>query len=628
MKRTNLLPLLFTGLAVFLFSNVKAQDNPCCPNLGFEQGNFTNWTGYTGTVGSSTGVITWNPAGLSQGPNNALPTPGLTNAPSHFINNVQGLDPNCWVANPCANASCMTRIAPGGGTTSVRLGNATNGYGAEKLEYSLKVQPCNTAFTYSFAVIFEDPSHTPTQQPSFLAQVLDSTGALIHPICAQYSVVASANDPNFYSNPAACAGANTSIRYRCWVTVGMDLAPYLGKTITLSFSTKDCALGGHYGYGYIDANCGILTAQAYYCPGQIGQIALVAPANYAAYQWFYPNGQPVPAPQGINDTCIIPSTGLNPGDTFTVQLSSTFNLACQTVLQVVLVPSQLQAVTSATSLTCFGSGNGTASITPSNGIANWTVQFYNMGGSLLQQNVIGSVSTVTMDSLAAGSYPVFIKDSLGCSYWDTITVTQPPAPTDTTLPVTYFCNGDSMMLLIAPTGFSANGAYSWTSYPNGGQLNPPQYIGDNNDTMIVFNPTPGNSYYLNYTINAQFNCKRNAIIQIVHGSTPYINPDSTANVFTPNGDGMNDLFYPLSNPTIGTSYFSYYAKEFSLKIYNRWGKLMYETDDYNQPWNGKNKGDGKDCADGVYYWIATYKNRCAPESDPPVEQKGFVHLFN
>jgi gliding motility-associated-like protein len=52
-----------------------------------------------------------------------------------------------------------------------------------------------------------------------------------------------------------------------------------------------------------------------------------------------------------------------------------------------------------------------------------------------------------------------------------------------------------------------------------------------------------------------------------------------ANVFTPNGDGNNDRFFPQGK---GISVI------YSFKVYSRWGELMYEA--YNIPINDENYG--------------------------------------
>jgi gliding motility-associated-like protein len=64
------------------------------------------------------------------------------------------------------------------------------------------------------------------------------------------------------------------------------------------------------------------------------------------------------------------------------------------------------------------------------------------------------------------------------------------------------------------------------------------------------------------------------------------------NVFSPNGDGKNDLFYARGEN----------ISQLNLKVYNRWGELVFESKDINAGWDGKYKG--KECAEGVYFYVA------------------------
>ncbi len=90
------------------------------------------------------------------------------------------------------------------------------------------------------------------------------------------------------------------------------------------------------------------------------------------------------------------------------------------------------------------------------------------------------------------------------------------------------------------------------------------------------------------------------------------------NVFTPNGDGANDLFIP----------FPYrFIESIDIKIYNRWGGLVYQTQDPNINWEGKNLQD-QDLAEGVYYYICQVVER---RLSGPVAQEeilnGYIHLI-
>lgn len=64
------------------------------------------------------------------------------------------------------------------------------------------------------------------------------------------------------------------------------------------------------------------------------------------------------------------------------------------------------------------------------------------------------------------------------------------------------------------------------------------------------------------------------------------------NVFTPNGDNVNEQF----TPTV------YNTKEWEMIIMNRWGNMVVKLDQNNPIWNGK------DCSDGIYFYeISTLK---------------------
>jgi len=47
--------------------------------------------------------------------------------------------------------------------------------------------------------------------------------------------------------------------------------------------------------------------------------------------------------------------------------------------------------------------------------------------------------------------------------------------------------------------------------------------------------------------------------------------------WTPNGDGHNDLLFPLTLNIVKINYF---------RVFNRWGQLMFETNTFNTGWNG------------------------------------------
>jgi len=66
------------------------------------------------------------------------------------------------------------------------------------------------------------------------------------------------------------------------------------------------------------------------------------------------------------------------------------------------------------------------------------------------------------------------------------------------------------------------------------------------------------------------------------------------NIFTPNGDSINDNFIPIKNKFI---------KDIDLKIYDRWGLLVFETTDPKINWDAKNQQSKNTCVNGIYYFI-------------------------
>jgi gliding motility-associated-like protein len=88
------------------------------------------------------------------------------------------------------------------------------------------------------------------------------------------------------------------------------------------------------------------------------------------------------------------------------------------------------------------------------------------------------------------------------------------------------------------------------------------------------------------------------------------------NVFSPNGDGIND-FYQVKAQTLRT---------FSGQIMNRWGNVVFEWtnwEDYEAGWDGKIRGGSK-AAPGVYFYVITAEGI----DGIPYDAHGALHLFS
>lgn len=66
------------------------------------------------------------------------------------------------------------------------------------------------------------------------------------------------------------------------------------------------------------------------------------------------------------------------------------------------------------------------------------------------------------------------------------------------------------------------------------------------------------------------------------------------NAFTPDGDGINDVFFP--------EWSGFEMSEYTFQIWNRWGELIFETNDPNAPWVGDVKSGSHFASNDVYTW--------------------------
>lgn len=132
----------------------------------------------------------------------------------------------------------------------------------------------------------------------------------------------------------------------------------------------------------------------------------------------------------------------------------------------------------------------------------------------------------------------------------------------------------------------------------------------NENTSHTFPQEPLSTYEVTlYAINGQCIDSTTTTIMVLDPEISYEIP----NVFSPNGDGSND-FFKIINP-MG-------VKEFSVTILNRWGNVVFESDDINFLWNGTIDNNGSECNDGVYFYKMKFSNLLDEEH----EEHGFVHL--
>ncbi|MFA6924481.1 MAG: gliding motility-associated C-terminal domain-containing protein [Bacteroidales bacterium] len=130
-------------------------------------------------------------------------------------------------------------------------------------------------------------------------------------------------------------------------------------------------------------------------------------------------------------------------------------------------------------------------------------------------------------------------------------------------------------------------------------------FGDNNNSPVQnpsHNYTNIGTYTIYLVVTDKKGCVDTAIKNIIYKDiyTVYI-----PNAFSPNDDGLNDVFGPKGNK-IDTK------EGFLMIIYNRWGEIIYKTNDYFKPWNGRFQYDGEIVQIGTYAYKIQVKELDGP----------------
>jgi gliding motility-associated-like protein len=165
------------------------------------------------------------------------------------------------------------------------------------------------------------------------------------------------------------------------------------------------------------------------------------------------------------------------------------------------------------------------------------------------------------------------------------------------------CGSDSLLVSLAFTGTGAD-SIIW-NMGNGDVFN--------TNSVNYYYTVPG-SYVVSMTAYDNVCDNVQTITNTVNFGGNVVSQATVPNVFTPNGDGENDLLKILSID--GSS-------EFSMLVFDRWGLKIFESDSSARVWDGKTKS-GNESSDGIYYYEVRYTDICTTEEKI---KTGFVHLY-
>jgi len=205
------------------------------------------------------------------------------------------------------------------------------------------------------------------------------------------------------------------------------------------------------------------------------------------------------------------------------------------------------------------------------------------GGSW-QWSTGDTTSSVSVSS--AGVYWIKVRSAYGCTGGDTVTFNYYPLPVVSLGADTTVC--EETPLLLQPFHTNSD-SLCWSD-------------GSAGETLTV----SAGGQYIVAGINKCGETRDTVLIKQIFCDI------WVPNAFTPNGDGVNDLFRVLGNTGR--------LESFRLRVFNRWGQLLFETSDRTKGWDGRQQGG--EALLGVYVYMLEYSLH-----EQPVMQKGNFTLL-
>lgn len=190
----------------------------------------------------------------------------------HTVITTQGTDP--YTDN-------KLKFIPDGATKVVRLGNDLAEAETDVLIYHFRVDANNPILKLRYAVVMENPGHAKSEQPHFNLHVLDASGKLVNSY-SSYEVYASADAAGFHTSKQT-GKLGSSIIWRDWTSMGVDLSDMVGREVQIRITTYDCGAFEHFAYAYFTAECIEKKITIENC--QSSSFKLVAPEGFVSYQW-------------------------------------------------------------------------------------------------------------------------------------------------------------------------------------------------------------------------------------------------------------------------------------------------------------------------------------------------------
>lgn len=277
------------------------------------------------------------------------------------------------------------------------------------------------------------------------------------------------------------------------------------------------------------------------------------------------------------------------GGTFSVTVTD--GNGCQTITAGTLnEPSPITSSIAATDAGCEGTDSGAADLTVSGGAGGYTFFWSNFS------------TGEDVSSLPAGNYIVFITDADGCPHIDSVTISgfgELKVQSSTNSPCADRNDGKITVTVIEG---AAPYTYAWSDGSSDDEL---ANVGEGAYSVTVTDAN-GCTEAITFNLEPKLNCS-GGVLDV-----------AAPNVFSPNGDGVNDFF---------DLYAAEDVSKIEVKIYDRWGAKIYENANQTpnipgQGWDGKARGD--DAQTGAYVYVLEIEYSTPMTHDRPTQKTGTV----
>lgn len=286
-----------------------------------------------------------------------------------------------------------------------------------------------------------------------------------------------------------------------------------------------------------------------------------------------------------------------PENTYTFHIVDSNNCKDDTTFNLVGYPHIIVNSMNIQPVSCFGYHDGTLDLSISGGVKplNYRIAGYVVKPEYFWDTTQAQATSV-WTKLVAGQYVVIIKDNKGCEKDTSMVMSEPGKIQLNTAVTPNDCigldNGGAVSVIV--TGGTMPYQYMWSTDP------------PSRDSVLS---GMQNGHYMVWVHDAN-NCNDSvaAIVQYDDCCKPYV-----PNAFTPNGDGLNDVFRLK---------FKGDMKLLEFSVYNRFGTRVYYTQHLEQGWDGNWNGVPQDLGTYFYY----IKAICGNKGDHTIELKGDVTL--